>query len=45
MLALSWPVSVIGIIAGARLGIAFLMDEAPRMLISRSVSRLFSRES
>jgi hypothetical protein len=45
MLALSWPVSVIGIIAGARLGIAFLMDETPRGLISRNVSRLFSRES
>jgi hypothetical protein len=43
MLALSWPVSVVGIIAGARLGIAFLMDETPRTLISRNVSRLFSR--
>ena len=43
MLALSWPVSVVGIIAGARLGIAFLMDETPRSLISRNVSRLFSR--
>jgi hypothetical protein len=45
MLALSWPVAVIGIIAGARLGIAFLMDETPSKLISRNVSRLFSRES
>lgn len=45
MLALSWPVAVIGIVAGARLGIAFLMDETPRALISRNVSRLFSRES
>lgn len=43
MLALSWPVAVIGMIAGARLGIAFLMDESPRTLIARNVSRLFSR--
>lgn len=43
MLALSWPVAVIGMIAGARLGIAFLMDESPRTLITRNFSRLFSR--
>lgn len=43
MLALSWPVAVTGMIAGARLGIAFLMDESPRALISRNFSRLFSR--
>lgn len=43
VLALSWPVAVLGIIAGARLGIAFLMDESPRTLVSRQVGRLFSR--
>ncbi|MFO1110145.1 MAG: YeeE/YedE family protein [Bradyrhizobium sp.] len=43
MLALSWPVAVLGMIAGARLGIGFLMDESPRTLISRNVGRLFRR--
>lgn len=43
MLALSWPLAVLGMIAGARLGIAFLMDESPRALIPRHFSRLFSR--
>jgi uncharacterized protein len=43
MLALSWPVTVVGMIAGARLGVAILVDESPRTLILRSVTRLFSR--
>lgn len=43
MLALSWPIAVGGMIVGARLGIAFLMDDSPRSLLPRNFSRLFSR--
>jgi uncharacterized protein len=43
ILALSWPIAVIGMFTGARLGIAFLMDESPGGLIVRNFSRLFSR--
>lgn len=43
MLALSWPIAVGGMIFGARLGIAFLIDDSPRTMLSRNVSRLFSR--
>ncbi len=44
MLALSWPIAVGGMIFGARLGIAFLIDDSPRTMLSRNVSRLFSRD-
>jgi len=43
VLALSWPMAVAGMLVGARLGIAFLVDDSPRTLIARNVSRLFSR--
>lgn len=43
MLALSWPFAVVGMIAGARLGIAILVDDSPRTLIQRNFNRLFSR--
>ena len=43
MFALSWPLAVIGMIVGARLGIAFLVGDSPRTLISRKFSGLFSR--
>jgi uncharacterized membrane protein YedE/YeeE len=43
MLALSWPIAVGGMILGARLGIAILMDDSPGALLSRNVGRLFSR--
>ena len=34
---------VAGMIAGARLGIAILMDDSPRTLLSRSFRALLSR--
>ena len=43
VLALSWPIAVAGMIAGARLGIAILMDDSPRTLLSRSFRALLSR--
>ncbi|UFX43966.1 YeeE/YedE family protein [Bradyrhizobium sp. 41S5] len=43
MLALSWPIAVAGMIVGARLGIAILVDDSPRTLIQRNFYRLFSR--
>lgn len=43
MLALSWPIAVAGMITGARLGIAILMDDSPRAFLSRNVKALFGR--
>lgn len=43
MLALSSPLAVAGMIIGARIGIAILVDDSPRTLIQRNFSRLFSR--
>jgi uncharacterized membrane protein YedE/YeeE len=36
MLALSWPIAVGGMILGARIGIAILVDGSPRDLIQRN---------
>ncbi len=36
LLALSWPVAVIGIMVGARIGIAILVDGSPRDIIQRN---------
>ncbi|WP_027556975.1 YeeE/YedE family protein [Bradyrhizobium sp. Cp5.3] len=43
MLALSWPFAVAGMVAGARLGIAILVDDSPGTLLQRNFSRLFGR--
>lgn len=43
MLALSSPIAVAGMIMGARVGIAILVDDSPRALILRNFNRLFSR--
>lgn len=43
MLALSWPFAVGGMILGARLGIAILVDGSPRDLIQRGWANLVSR--
>ena len=45
MLALSWPFAVGGMVLGARLGIAILVDGSPRDIIARSWSSLVSRRS
>ena len=44
VLALSWPLAVAGMIAGARLGIAVLIDGSPRDLLQRGWVGLFSRK-
>jgi uncharacterized membrane protein YedE/YeeE len=36
MLALSWPIAVGGMVLGARIGIAILVDGSPRDLIHRN---------
>jgi uncharacterized protein len=36
LLALSWPIAVIGIMLGARIGIAILVDGSPRDIIQRN---------
>jgi hypothetical protein len=43
MLALSWPFAVGGMVLGARLGIAILVDGSPRDIIARGWSNLLSR--
>jgi hypothetical protein len=43
MLALSWPFAVGGMVLGARLGIAILVDGSPRDIITRGWSSLLSR--
>ena len=43
MLALSWPFAVGGMMLGARMGIAILVDGSPRELIQRVWSRLINR--
>lgn len=43
MLALSWPFAVGGMVLGARLGIAILVDGSPRHLIQRGWASLRSR--
>lgn len=43
MLALSAPIAVIGMIAGARLGIAILVDGPPSAIIQRSLASLFGK--
>jgi uncharacterized protein len=44
MLALSWPFAVGGMVLGARLGIAILVDGSPRDIILRSWANLLSRD-
>ncbi len=44
MLALSWPFAVGGMVLGARLGIAILVDGSPRDMIMRSWASLLSRD-
>jgi uncharacterized membrane protein YedE/YeeE len=43
MLALSWPLAVGGMVVGARIGIAILVDGSPREIIQRGWTRLVSR--
>ncbi len=43
VLALSWPFAVGGMILGARIGIAVLVDGAPRDLVQRSWANLLGR--
>jgi uncharacterized membrane protein YedE/YeeE len=43
MLALSWPFAVGGMVLGARLGIAILVDGSPRDIIARGWHNLVSR--
>lgn len=43
MLALSWPFTVGGMILGARMGIAVLVDGAPRDLVHRGWTNLINR--
>lgn len=45
MLALSWPFAVGGMIAGARIGIAVLVDGSPRDLFQRRWANLIGRKS
>ena len=40
MLALSWPLAVGGMMLGARIGIAVLIDDSPRDIVRRSWMRL-----
>lgn len=44
MLALSWPFAVGGMMLGARMGIAILVDGSPRDIIQRGWTRLFSKQ-
>lgn len=43
MLALSWPFAVGGMVVGARLGIALLVDGSPRDLIQRKLNSLLGK--
>jgi uncharacterized membrane protein YedE/YeeE len=43
MLSLSWPFAVGGMMIGARMGIATLIDTTPRQLLSRSWASLLGR--
>lgn len=43
MLALSWPLAVGGMILGARIGIAMLVDGSPRELVQRGWASLLGR--
>lgn len=43
MLALSWPLAVGGMILGARIGIAVLVDGSPRELVQRSWTSLLGK--
>ncbi|WP_322515585.1 YeeE/YedE family protein [Rhodopseudomonas palustris] len=40
MMALSWPIAIIGMMLGARMGIAVLVDGSPAELLGRGRSRL-----
>ncbi|MGP9812548.1 YeeE/YedE family protein [Rhodopseudomonas sp. NSM] len=40
MMALSWPIAIIGMMLGARMGIAVLVDGSPAELMARGWSRL-----
>lgn len=44
LLALSWPFAVGGMMLGARIGIAILLDGSPRDIIQRGWTRLVSKQ-